>query len=108
MHMLRWEKVIKPKKEGGLNLRTMCNTNTTQLSKAGWQLCNEFMKLWIQILKAKYLKKDHMMNAKSKMTDSDVWKGIRNSFNEVKAGWWKIGRGGSVSFWEVVGLLIFC
>ena len=45
-----WQKVMKPKEEGGLGLQSAKGRNTTLLAKPNWRLHVEKEDLWAQVL----------------------------------------------------------
>lgn len=53
-HLVKWEKVCRPKKFGGLSLHTCNNNNEATLAKLGWNLVFEKDSLWKKVLKNKY------------------------------------------------------
>ena len=54
MHWIGWEKVTKPKKQGGLRLQTAKGRNTSLLAKLNWRFNTETEALWTRVLKKKY------------------------------------------------------
>ena len=68
--MISWDKICRPKKFGGLNLRKMEAVNSAFLSKLTWKLFHD-KSLWVEQMKVKYsLAEDFfMINSRS----SDSW-----------------------------------
>jgi hypothetical protein len=59
--------------------------------------------MWQQSLVNKYLKIKTLAQVEVKPTDSPFWKGLMHVKNEFfKRGYFKIGDGTCVSFWEDV------
>jgi hypothetical protein len=59
--------------------------------------------MWQQLLFNKYLKNKSLAQVEAKPIDSAFWKGLMNVKNEFfKRGYFKIGDGTSVRFWEDV------
>jgi hypothetical protein len=56
-HLLKWEKICKSKKKGGLGIKNLRKMNISLLSKWWWKLEKE-EGLWQQLINYKYLKKD--------------------------------------------------
>lgn len=54
IHLVAWEKVTAPKREGGLELRSMRQANVAFLAKLGWRLLAEPRKLWARVIRSKY------------------------------------------------------
>uniref|UniRef100_A0A2N9GG55 RNase H type-1 domain-containing protein n=1 Tax=Fagus sylvatica TaxID=28930 RepID=A0A2N9GG55_FAGSY len=73
MHMVGWDKICQPKKDGGLGLYSSKPRNLALLAKLNWRLIDEKDSLWAKTLLAKYCPD-----------------GIR----------WVIGNGHSTSFWH--------
>lgn len=55
-HWANWQTVTKANKDGGLGIRTSREVSIALLDKHYWDLICEKSKLWTQILEAKYLK----------------------------------------------------
>lgn len=53
-HLISWERICKPKDQGGLGFRNFRELNKAYMMKLAWQLMNNPEKLWVQIMKAKY------------------------------------------------------
>ena len=54
MHWIGWEKVTKPKKQGGLRLQIAKGRNTSLLAKLNWHFNTKTKALWTRVLKKKY------------------------------------------------------
>ena len=54
IHWVGWEKVTKPKEEGGLEFPTAKGRNVALLSKLIWRFHTEGEALWVKVLKMKY------------------------------------------------------
>lgn len=54
IHLVKWSSVCKPKKEGGLGLKSFKLMNGALLAKWLWHLGEEQNSLWGQVLMAKY------------------------------------------------------
>lgn len=52
MHWLSWEKLMKPKGEGGLGFRDIHSFNLAMLAKQGWRLLMNPESLCAQLLRA--------------------------------------------------------
>jgi len=52
--MVAWERLCKPKREGGLGIRSAKEMNNALLAKLGWRLLNTRDGLWVQILRKKF------------------------------------------------------
>jgi hypothetical protein len=69
---VKWVKICKSKKKGGLGIKDIRKMNLSLLCKWWWKLENEFG-MWQEIVKYKYLKKDSIVSVKHKQTDSPIW-----------------------------------
>jgi hypothetical protein len=67
--------VCQPKDQGGLGISNLDHRNISPLCKWLWRLENKDG-LWLQLLRAKYLKKVTLTQCKHKLTDSHFWSGI--------------------------------
>lgn len=71
-HLIRWTKIYKHKKKGGLGIKNIRKMNISLLCKWWWKLDNE-NDLWQRIIKFKYLKEESMCTVKHKQNDSPMW-----------------------------------
>lgn len=55
---VKWEKVIKPKQEGGLNICPTYQANVAQFAKPGWKLCGGKYSFWTDLFNSRYLKRE--------------------------------------------------
>lgn len=58
VHLLNRETLIRPKKLGGVNLKSAKMMNMALLAKLGWRLMSNPGELWCKVLKSKYKVKD--------------------------------------------------
>lgn len=80
LHTVSWENVCRPKKWGGLGLRTARSINQASLIKAGWDLTSRREDLWVQVVRAKYkCGKDIIPTIMPKRPGSNLWRGLRNA-----------------------------
>jgi hypothetical protein len=101
MHWLSWEKLKRSKKQGGLVFRDVHAFNMAMLAKQGWRLIQSLNSLRAKILKAKYYRDEHMLNAKSKDGMSYTWRSILRGIELLKKGViWRVGNGENISIWE--------
>ncbi|KAJ1433705.1 ribonuclease H [Sesbania bispinosa] len=98
-HSISWNRIIMPKKLGGLGVRSMRLINTSLLGKLVWKFLSNEDKLWIEVLKAKYLKYDSILSVSAKARDSYIWRGILRARDSLKDGFeYQLGLGDS-SLW---------
>jgi hypothetical protein len=97
--LVRWDKVYKSKKKGGLDIKNLRKMNISLLCKWWWMLETED-ELWQEIVRKKYIKQPPICLIQEKMTDSPLWNDllkIRQIYFKVRE--YKINNGKSVSFW---------
>lgn len=54
MHLLNWDKLCKPKKEGGVGLKKFSFMNQAMLAKQFWRISKKPQSLLVKTFKAKY------------------------------------------------------
>lgn len=64
IYWLAWQKMVKPKTEGGMVFKDFINYNLALLAKAAWRLLQTPDDLWIKVLKGIYFPKNHFLDAK--------------------------------------------
>lgn len=102
MHLVAWEKVTKPKVEGGLGIRPMRKTNAAFLAKLGWRVLAEKDTLWSRVMRAKYCDNRCDVDMFQARADaSNAWKGIVENINVVQKGVnMAVGNGRRTFFWH--------
>ena len=73
MHWLSWEKLKRPKKQGGLGFRDAHAFNMAMLAKQGWRLIQNPDSLCAKILRAKYYREGQVLDAKPRTGMSYTW-----------------------------------
>lgn len=53
-HLVSWDKICKPKREGGLGIRLEKEMNVALLAKLRWRLLNTYDTLWVKVLRKKF------------------------------------------------------
>jgi len=100
-HLVKWEKVCRPKKFGGLGLRTCENNNLASIAKIGWNLVSKKESLWTNVLKQKYKIPVNPNNWKSKGLASHIWRGGFKTKSFFQKGIkWNVGNGENISLWS--------
>ncbi|XP_020992601.1 putative ribonuclease H protein At1g65750 [Arachis duranensis] len=90
--LVRWEVAITPKRAGGFGIRDTTCANMALLGKLAWDCLNNSDKLWVQVLKHKYLRNQFGMNENSRNSLSATWKNIVSAYEHLKEGLhWNIG-----------------
>ena len=81
-----WDSICQPKEFGGLGFRKFRDINSALLSKLGWNLLTEENKLWISLVKAKYLKNSNFFDYHLKNGVSFSWRSIVTAREVLRKG----------------------
>ncbi|XP_019155168.1 PREDICTED: uncharacterized protein LOC109152041 [Ipomoea nil] len=101
IHTVSSDNVCMPRECGGLGLRQAKNCNMAFLSKMAWQVTTNQNKLWVKVLKEKYVKDSSFLNATATTNSSWPWKSIIKGAKSLRSGIrWKVGNGNSLNFWH--------
>jgi ribonuclease HI len=101
IHWLSWEKLTKPKAEGGLGLREIYAFNLAMLARQGWRILQNPDSLCAQVLGAKYFPDGNCLNATASAGMSYTWRSILKGLEVLKKGLiWRVGDGSSIKIWE--------
>ncbi|CAA7023532.1 unnamed protein product [Microthlaspi erraticum] len=102
-HLLSWNKVCRPKGEGGLGIRKSHEMNKALIAKLSWRLLKDETSLWAKVLRSKYRVKDIRDASwwKTAGNWSSTWRSVLKGMREVVIPGlsWVIGDGKSISFW---------
>lgn len=71
-HLVKWLKICKSKKKGGLGIKDIRKMNVSLLCKWWWKLDKEDG-LWQKIVKFKYIKNGSICDVSHKQFDSAIW-----------------------------------
>lgn len=101
-HLIAWDKLCRPKNEGGVGLRKAKFMNHSHLMKVGQGLISRKDSLWARTLKSKY---GYKMNVFSKVSyrnnNSNLWLGVCKVWNRVLENTkWRILNGKKANFWN--------
>lgn len=81
LHLVGWEKVIRPKEEGGLGIQLARAKNIALLAKLNWHMYHEKEALWARLLLAKYCSSVRMRsNNPDGLPSSSNWNAIKVGF----------------------------
>jgi hypothetical protein len=102
MHMVGWNKVCRPRNEGGLGLYAAKPRNIALLAKLNWRLFHEKDSLWAKTLLAKYCPHGPLdISDRLKKSGSCIWRGIKMGNDVFNQGIrWVVNNGHQVSFWH--------
>ena len=100
MHWVGWDKVTKPKVEGGLGIQTAKGRNMAYLSKLNWRFHEEKNALWSQVLRKKYLTRRRFSSSNvNSLPSSRTWKALYKGRDIFKEGTrWSLGWNSNISF----------
>ncbi|KAG7552028.1 Reverse transcriptase domain [Arabidopsis thaliana x Arabidopsis arenosa] len=104
IHLVSWKTVCRPKRDGGLGIRTACDMNKALLAKLGWRLLHDQSGLWAGVLRSKYkvgdLRDQNWIVAKSNWLST--WRSVGIGLREVVLNGysWVIGDGKNILFWR--------
>lgn len=100
-----------PKNLGGIGIRDAELANTALLGKLVSDCLQGYDKLWIQVLFAKYLGKNSILDVEAKLNSSYFWRGLLKARDDLRHGFsFKLGQGQSsfwYSDWSGLGMLAF-
>lgn len=103
-HLLSWEKICRPKCEGGLGIRLAKEMNIALLAKLGWRLLNTQDGLWVKILRKKFHvgEIDDPLWLQTRGTWSPTWRSVMMGLCEVVIPGmaWVTGDGGRIRLWR--------
>ncbi|KAM6574521.1 hypothetical protein CsatA_022848 [Cannabis sativa] len=101
LHWSTWDKMCKPKEEGGLGFRSLSEFNQALLAKQGWHLIHKPHSLLARVLKNSYYPNTSFLNAKCPQNASCIWKGIVWGREIIYEGArWRIGNGITIRVWQ--------
>ena len=96
LHLVSWEKVVRPKENGGLGIHVAKQKNFSLTDKLCWRFKNSKGELWAKTLKRKYVRRGR----NDRKNFSRTWAAIKKSESLVQHGsHWLIGNNSSLSFW---------
>ncbi|XP_065626763.1 uncharacterized mitochondrial protein AtMg00310-like [Quercus suber] len=94
---IAWDKLCKPKVDGGMGFRDLKAFNLTLLAKQGWRLMKNQNSLFHQVFKAKYFANDSFLDAQLGKRPSFAWQSIMAAKDVILEGTrWNIGNGAKV------------
>jgi hypothetical protein len=100
VHWLSWEKMVLPKKDGGLGFRDI-HAFLAMLAKQGWRIIQNPDSLCAKIPKAKYFPNSSCLDAHPKEGISYTWRSILKGIDILKAVViWRIGDGVGIDMWK--------
>ncbi|XP_077232359.1 uncharacterized protein LOC143869136 [Tasmannia lanceolata] len=97
---IAWASVCRPKREGGVGIRSVVDINRASQLKLLWHIVQNRESLWVRWFKIKYLKKSSFWNRP--MPSNPAW-GVRSIFNCRTLAkpfmCYCVGKGRNIDFW---------
>lgn len=99
-HLVKWTKLCKSKKKGGVGIKNLELFNFSLLCKWWWKLEHE-NGLWQDLVKAKYMSKSDIHNVSHRLGDSHIWGDLLKVKHIYLQGMdIQINDGACTRFWE--------
>lgn len=100
-HLVNWNTVGKPKKRGGLGIRSAMATNKATVSKLGWKLMKKESSLWVKVMNNKYGGERNPRMWKKKNSASHIWREFFKCKDILSQNTkWVVGDGRTISIWN--------
>lgn len=101
IHWFSWQRMSRPKREGGLGFRDLESFNQALLGKQVWRIMQNPECLMARILRARYFPEGNILNANLPKKSSYAWKSILYGRDLVKKGMrFVIGNGELIDMWS--------
>ena len=98
---MAWDKICRPKQNGGIGLRKTAAVNRAYQSKLLWKILTNQDGMWVRIMRKKYLRHHDFRNTQIKQGDSVVWTNIMKCRELIRQGLIRtVGDGTNISFWQ--------
>lgn len=77
LHLHSWKNICRPKELGGLGIRRIQDVNRALLTKLNWLLCTAPNKIWVQLIRSRYLRGRRNLDFQhTHQSSSWIWGGI--------------------------------
>jgi len=100
IHWIRWEKLTRSKRDGGMGFRDFALFNNAMIGKQGWRLIMRPDSLCAQVLKGKYFPNCDFLSATKKRRCSATWRSILLGRYVLAQGLIKRVGPGDISVWK--------
>ncbi|KAL2906857.1 hypothetical protein RDABS01_005567 [Bienertia sinuspersici] len=98
--MTSWNKICSPLNAGGLGVRNLRIWNLTFMAKLGWKILTDENKLWVKLLRERYLRKCNFMDAIPNQGQSQLWRDVLKGRDILSTSLiMGIGDGSQTSLW---------
>jgi len=102
--LISWDKICKPKLEGGLGLRDPETLSEVYGSKLCWRWCTHSREPWARLWHVKYARDkpaELLIRFNEERSGSDIWQKALAGRQLVHSHcFWEIGNGELANFWE--------
>ena len=107
MAWIAWEKLIRPKEQGGLDFRDIQSFNEAFLAKLIWRIINKPDSLLARILTGKYYPNEDFLTVTGKEAISHGWRGVLIGRDIImRNASWEVGNGESINIWDKLWLSV--
>ena len=97
LHLVSWDKICRPREEGGLGLKKFGLMNQAMLAKQFWRIGQNPQSLISKTFKAKYFPNSSIYDCVPKPHHSWFWRSIINQKNNLlKEGRWIVRNGANI------------
>lgn len=87
MHLVGWDKLVKPKEEGGSGIQSAQAKNITLLTKLNWRMYHEKEAVWARVILKKYCSDSRSKAVNpDKLPSSPNWAAIKLGFPTFSNG----------------------
>ena len=95
LHLVCWNKIIRPKEEGGLGIQAAKFKNLALLAKLNWRLNQEKDSIWAKVILRKYCSVERIrVREPDRLPCSPNWRAIKAGFQTFADGiCWGVGNG---------------
>lgn len=101
LYLKAWSSICLPKSNRRLGFRQMCYINRALIAMLGWAMTVNEDRLWVKILKTKYLRHEQFLSHNAKNGSSWIWQGIIKCKDlVVKGACFSIGDVLGIDIWE--------
>nr|XP_045088296.1 uncharacterized protein LOC123496932 [Aegilops tauschii subsp. strangulata] len=100
IHWVSWDKLSKPKKDGGMGFGDLYSFNLAMLARQAWKIIQHPSSLCAKVLSAKYFPGKSILEATPRKGISYTWRSILKGLQLLKRGIiWRVGNGKSIKVW---------
>jgi hypothetical protein len=101
MHWMSWDKMTRPKSQGGIGFRDLRIFNQALLARQAWRLIHLPDTLCARLLKARYYPAGNLLDTAFIQNTSASWQGVMHGLELLKKGAiWRIGSGSQVKIFR--------